>query len=81
MKITVTGHQVELTPSDRARIRRSIERLERTLGKAAQSAQVAVTRDGAVHACELTLHASGDHMLHGKGRDKRVPVAVGRRGP
>ena len=77
MKITVTGRQVELTPSDRARIRRGVDRLKRTLGSAALSAQVAVGRDGAMHACELTLHARGDHMLHGKGKDKRVQIAVG----
>lgn len=77
MKITVTGRQVELTPADRARIRRGTERLARTLGTAALSAQVVVFRDGAMHVCELTLHARGDNMLHGKGRDKRVPLAVG----
>ena len=77
MKITVTGRQVELTAADRTRIRRRVERLARTLGTAALSAQVVVVRDGVTHVCELTLHARGDHMLHGKGRDKRMPIAVG----
>ena len=77
MKITVTGRQIELTTADRARIRRQVERLKRPLGKAALSTQVAVARDGAMHVCEVTFHVSGDHMLHAKGRDKRVPVAVG----
>ena len=77
MKITVTGRQIELTTADRARIRRRVERLKRPLGSAALSTQVAVARDGAMHMCELTLHVRGDHMLHAKGRDKRVPVAVG----
>jgi len=77
MKITVTGRQIELTAADRARIRRQVERLKRPLGKAALSTQVAVARDGAMHVCEVTFHVSGDHMLHAKGRDKRVPVAVG----
>ena len=76
MKITVTGRQIELTTADRARIRRQVERLKRPLGKAALSTQVAVARDGAMHVCEVTLHASGDHMLHARGRDKRVPIAV-----
>jgi len=77
MKITVTGRQIELTPADRARIRRRVERLKRPLGDAALSTQVAVARDGTMHVCELTLHVRGDHMLHGKGRDKKVPLAVG----
>ena len=77
MKITLTGRQIELTTADRARIRRQVERLKRPLGSAAVSTQVVVARDGAMHVCELTLHASGDHLLHGRGRDKRVPIAVG----
>ena len=77
MKITVTGRRVELTTAERMRIRRRVERLKRTLGDSAVSAQVAVARDGALSVCELTLHARGDNMLHGKGRDKRVAQAVG----
>jgi ribosomal subunit interface protein len=77
MKITLTGRQIELTTAERARIRRQVERLKRPLGSAAVSTQVVVARDGAMHVCELTLHASGDHLFHGRGRDKRVPIAVG----
>jgi ribosomal subunit interface protein len=77
MKITVTGRQIELTTSDRARIRRQAERLKRPLGSAALSTQIAVARDGVMHVCEVTLHVRGDHIFHAKGRDKLVPVAVG----
>ena len=77
MKITLTGRQIELTTTERARIRRQVERLKRPIGDAALSTQVAVARDGAMHVCELTRHVRGDHMRHGRGRDKRVPIAVG----
>jgi ribosomal subunit interface protein len=77
MKITVTGHQVSVSVAERAQIRKKVSRLHRILNDAAVSAQVVVLRDGPLAACELTLHARGDHMLHAKGRGSRASVAVG----
>jgi len=40
------------------------------------SAQAIVTRERALIVCEVTVHARGDHVLHGKGRDRRFAVAL-----
>ena len=77
MKITVTGRQVPVTVAERAEIKKRVERLHRILNDAAVSAQVVILRDGPLAACELTLHAAGDHMMHAKGRGARASIAVG----
>jgi len=77
MKITVTGRQIPVTLAERAQIRKKVSRLDRILNDAALSAQVVILRDGPLAACELTVHARGDHMLHAKGRGARAAVAVG----
>lgn len=77
MKLTVTGHQVAVTDAQRATIVRRTAVIRRLLGRAALSVQVVVSHERALTVCELTLHARGDHVLHGRGRDKHFAVALG----
>ncbi|HXU88973.1 MAG TPA: HPF/RaiA family ribosome-associated protein, partial [Methylomirabilota bacterium] len=46
------------------------------LNDSAVSAQCIVGRERQQFVVELTVHARGDHMLHGVGRHPRLPSAV-----
>ncbi|MFI5177019.1 MAG: ribosome hibernation-promoting factor, HPF/YfiA family [Vicinamibacterales bacterium] len=76
MKLTVTGRHVAVTDTIRTTIAKKLHRLERVLNDSAVSAQCIVGRERQAFVCELTVHARGDHMLHGVGRDARLPTAV-----
>jgi len=76
MKLTVTGRHVAVTDAIRTDLTRKLRRLDRVLNDSAVSAQCAVGRERQLFVCELTVHARGDHMLHGVGRDARLPGAV-----
>jgi len=76
MKLIVTGRHVEVVGAARQDIDKKLRRLERLLGDSAISAQCVVWRERADYVCELTIHARGDHMLHGLGRGSQIPPAV-----
>jgi putative sigma-54 modulation protein len=76
MKLIVTGRHLTVSDSIRNDIGRKLRKLERLLGDSAVSAQCILGRDGNQSICELTVHARGDHMLHGVGRHARMPAAV-----
>ena len=77
MRLTVTGRHVAIALATRQDISRKLHRLERVLNDSAVSAQCVIARERASHVCELTVHARGDHVLHGVGRHARLPAAVG----
>jgi ribosomal subunit interface protein len=76
MKITVTGHQLEVSEATRALIGRKLGRIERVLDKGAVSARCTASRERGQYVFEATLHARADHMLHGVGRSTRLATAV-----
>ena len=73
----VTGRHIAIAEATRQDIRRKLGRLERVLNDSVVSAQCVIGRERASHICELTVHARGDHILHGVGRHTRLPAAVG----
>jgi len=77
MTVTLTGRHIDIPASTRLQIEKRIGRLHRVLNDHAVSAQCVVTRERLGVACELTLHAKGDHMLVGIGRHARLITAVG----
>lgn len=77
MKLTVTGRHMAIAETNRQLIRRKLRRLERVLNDSAVSAQCVVARERELHVCEVTVHARGDHTLHGVARDARLPAAIG----
>ncbi len=77
MKLLVTGRQVTVTDAIRQDIDRKISRLARVLNDSAVSAQCVVARERGRFVAELTVHARGDHMLHGVGRHTVLGTAVG----
>jgi putative sigma-54 modulation protein len=77
MKLLVTGRQVTVTDPIRQDIDRRIARLARVLNDSAVSAQCVVARERGRFVAELTVHARGDHMLHGVGKHAVLGTAVG----
>ena len=76
MKLTVTGRHVAVTDAIRSDITKRVGRLHRVLNNSAVSAQCIVSRERQSFICDLTVHASGDHMLHAVGRDPRLATAI-----
>ena len=76
MTLTVTGRHLTVSEATRADIAKKLQRLHRLLNDSAVSAQCVLARERQVFVCELTLHARGDHMLHGVGRHARMPAAI-----
>ena len=65
-----------MSDAARQQIEQKLRRLERLLDDSAISAQCVVSRERQMYNCELTVHARGDHMLHGLGRGSGLPVAA-----
>jgi putative sigma-54 modulation protein len=76
MKLTVTGRHLEISTADRAQIASKVARLDRILNDSAMSAVCIVTRERQNFVLELTVHARGNHMLVGVGRDRRLTTAA-----
>ena len=68
MQTLVTGRNVEITPGLRQLIDRGLGKLDRLLNDTAVSAQVILRQERHRHVAEITIHARGDHMLHGLGQ-------------
>ena len=67
MRLTLTGRQVDITPVLKKLVEKRLAKIERRLNDAAVSAQVVLSREKNRCVVELTVHARGDHMLHGFG--------------
>ena len=67
MRLVLTGRHVDITPALRALAEEKVAKLDRVLNDGIVSAQVVLTRERHRHVVEITLHARGDHMLHGLG--------------
>src|SRR5438132_1676955 len=76
MRFSVTGRHLTVADDVRQQIERKLRRLERLLDDSAVSAQCVIWQERQVYVCELTVHARGDHMMHGLGRGGRLLVAA-----
>jgi putative sigma-54 modulation protein len=78
MRLELTGRHVTITPAIRALVEQRVGHLLRRLNDSAVSAHVVLTKEKTrVHA-DITLHARGEHFLHGEaaGRDARTAVGA-----
>jgi putative sigma-54 modulation protein len=78
MRLELTGRHITITTSVRKLVEGRLAPVLRMLNDAAVSAQVVLTKEKTrVHA-EVTLHARGDHFLHGEatGRDLQSALAA-----
>ncbi len=76
MDTFVTGRNVEITPGLRDLIARQLGKLTRVLNDSAVSAQVILRRERHRHLAEVTIHARGEHVLHGMGAGSAWPTSV-----
>lgn len=76
MRLELTGRHVPITPTVRKLVEQRLARMTRLLNDSIVSVQVVVTREKTRHHVEMTLHARGDHFLHGEGTGPDVPRAL-----
>jgi putative sigma-54 modulation protein len=76
MRLELTGHHVDITPPLRQIVEKRIAKFERMLNSAAVSAHVICKSDKYRHVIDVTIHARGDHMLHGQGQGATWQVAM-----
>lgn len=67
MRFDLTARHVDITPALRRLVENRLDKLGRMLNDSLVSAQVVLTRQKYRHIAEVTVHARGDHMLHGIG--------------
>lgn len=76
MRLELTGRHVTITPSIRRLIEQRLAPMLRLLNDSAVSAQVVLRKEKSrVHA-EVTLHARGEHFLHGEATGRDVDTAL-----
>jgi putative sigma-54 modulation protein len=76
MRLELTGRHVTITPGIRRLIEQRLAPMLRLLNDSAVSAQVVLTKEKARMHAELTLHARGEHFLHGEASGRDVASAV-----
>ena len=71
MRLELTGRHITITPTIRRLIQQRLAPMQRLLNDSAVSAQVVLTKLKSRVQAEVTLHARGEHFLHGAatGRD------------
>ena len=77
MRLELTGRHVAITPTLRTLVEQRLAHVLRLLNESAVSAQVVLTQEKTrVHA-DVTLHARGEHFLHGEATGRDVATALG----
>lgn len=72
----LTGRNIEIGPALRQLVDRKLAKLHRMLNDSLVSAQVVLAREKYRHISEITIHARGDHMLHGLGDASDWPLSL-----
>ena len=76
MRLELTGRHITISPAIRRLTDHRLAPMLRLLNDSAVSAQVVLTKvKTRVHA-EVTLHARGEHFLHGEATDRDVDTAL-----
>ena len=77
MRLVLTGRHVTITPAVRKAVERSLARIVRMLNDNIVSVQVVITQERSRPHVEMTLHARGEHFLHGAGTGRNLTTALG----
>ena len=82
MRLELTGRHVRITPGIKRLVDERLQKLDRLLHDRAVSLQVVLFLEKYRHRVEMTLHARGEHFLHGTGSgtgwDLAINQAVGK---
>ena len=76
MRLELTGRHIRITPSIRRLIEQRLSPMMRLLNDSAVSAQVVLTKLKLLVQAEVTLHARGEHFLHGEATGRDVDAAL-----
>src|SRR5687768_8932947 len=78
MRLELTGRHVTITPTVRKAVEQRLKALSRMLNDSIHSVQVVISKEKFRHSVEATLHARGEHFLHGAatGRDLQTALAA-----
>jgi putative sigma-54 modulation protein len=76
MRLELTGRHVTITPNLRRLVEGQLARLDRFLNDSGISAQVVLTQEKYRHHVEMTLHARGEHFMHGVGNARDWETSV-----
>jgi putative sigma-54 modulation protein len=77
MRLELTGRHVTITPGVRRIVEQRLAHTLRLLNDSAVSAQVVLTQEKARHHADITVHARGEHFLHGEATGRDIPTALG----
>jgi len=77
MRLEITARHFAIPAPVRKLAEERIARVLRPLNDSAVSAQVVVTRDKTRFHAEVTLHARGEHFLHGEAIGRDAQTALG----
>ena len=67
MRLQIKARQVNIAQDLRHLVDRRLTRLERLMNHNIVSAHMVLAREKNRYVAELTVHAKGDHILHGVG--------------
>src|SRR6188768_3463329 len=76
MRLELTGRHARITPGIRRLVDERLQKLDRLLHDRAISLQVVFYLEKYRHRVEMTLHARGEHFLHGTGSGTGWELAV-----
>jgi len=77
MRLELTGRHITITPALRKLVEKQLAPTLRVLNDNAVSAQVVLSREKTRHRAEVTLHARGEHFLHGDGAGADPAASLG----
>jgi ribosome hibernation promoting factor len=77
MRLELTARHFTITAPVRKLAEQRLGRVLRPLNDGAVSAQVVITRDKTRFHAEVTLHARGEHFLHGEATGRDAAAALG----
>jgi putative sigma-54 modulation protein len=77
MRLELTARHFTIPPTVRKLAERRLDHVLRPLNSSAVSAQVVVTREKTRFHAEVTLHARGEHFLHGDATGRDAFAALG----
>jgi len=76
MRLELTGRHVRITPGIKRLVDEGLQKLDRLLHERAVSLQVVLEQEKYRHRAEVTLHARGEHFLHGAGTGQSWELAL-----
>jgi putative sigma-54 modulation protein len=77
VRLELTGRHFAITPAVRKIVAQRLAKLTRMLNDAIVSVQIVVSVEKTRTHVEMTLHARGDHFLHGEATGRDLATALG----